>query len=108
MKSILLIGLGRFGRHIAEELNKLGHEVMAVDENEDRVNEMCIRDRSGGSCRFRMIAALTARDRLFTHANTAQTDSAIVPDFQREMVSVLVYRQIAASATPARAKTVEA
>ena len=32
MKSILLIGLGRFGRHIAEELNKLGHEVMAVDE----------------------------------------------------------------------------
>lgn len=30
MKSILLIGLGRFGRHIAEELNKLGHEVMAV------------------------------------------------------------------------------
>lgn len=38
MKSILLIGLGRFGRHIAEELNKLGHEVMAVDENEDRVN----------------------------------------------------------------------
>ena len=38
MKSILLIGLGRFGRHIAEELNKLGHEVMAVDENEERVN----------------------------------------------------------------------
>ena len=38
MKSILLIGLGRFGRHIAEELNKLGHEGMAVDENEDRVN----------------------------------------------------------------------
>ena len=38
MKSILLIGLGRFGRHIAEELNKMGHEVMAVDENEERVN----------------------------------------------------------------------
>lgn len=27
MKSILLIGLGRFGRHIAEELNKLGHDM---------------------------------------------------------------------------------
>ena len=38
MKTILLIGLGRFGRHIAEELNKMGHEVMAVDENEERVN----------------------------------------------------------------------
>ena len=38
MKSILLIGLGRFGRHIAQELNELGHQVMAIDNNEDRVN----------------------------------------------------------------------
>lgn len=40
MKNILLIGLGRFGRHIAVELNELGHEVMAVDDDEDRVNEI--------------------------------------------------------------------
>lgn len=38
MKSILLIGLGRFGRHIAMKLDELNHEVMAVDKNEDRVN----------------------------------------------------------------------
>ena len=40
MKSILLIGLGRFGRHIARKLNDLNHEVMAVDQNEQRVNEV--------------------------------------------------------------------
>lgn len=40
MKNILLIGLGRFGRHLAVELNELGHEVMAVDDDEDRVNEI--------------------------------------------------------------------
>ena len=40
MKNILLIGLGRFGRHIALQLNRLGHEVMAVDSNEERVNEI--------------------------------------------------------------------
>ena len=40
MKNILLIGRGRFGRHIALQLNKLGHEVMAVDSNEERVNEI--------------------------------------------------------------------
>ena len=40
MKNILLIGLGRFGRHIALQLNKIGHEVMAVDSNEERVNEI--------------------------------------------------------------------
>ena len=38
MKSILLVGLGRFGRHIAEKLNALNHEVMAVDRREGRVD----------------------------------------------------------------------
>lgn len=38
MKSILLIGLGRFGRHIALHLNQLGHQVMAVDHVEERVD----------------------------------------------------------------------
>ena len=38
MKNILLIGLGRFGRHIAMKLNELNHQVLAVDEDEDRVN----------------------------------------------------------------------
>ncbi len=37
MKSILLIGLGRFGRHIAIHLNQLGHQVMAIDNVEERV-----------------------------------------------------------------------
>jgi len=40
MKSILLVGLGRFGRHIALQLNALGHQVMAVDCNEERVNDV--------------------------------------------------------------------
>ena len=38
MKSVLLIGLGRFGRHIAMKLNEMRHQVMAVDKNEERVN----------------------------------------------------------------------
>ena len=39
MKNVLLIGLGRFGRHIAMQLNQLGHEIMAVDWNEERVDK---------------------------------------------------------------------
>ncbi len=39
MKSFLLIGLGRFGNHLAIELNELGHEVMAVDRDEKLVQE---------------------------------------------------------------------
>ncbi len=40
MKNILLIGLSHFGKHVAEELAVLGHEVMAVDINEEKVNEI--------------------------------------------------------------------
>ncbi|MDO4730607.1 MAG: TrkA family potassium uptake protein [Clostridia bacterium] len=38
MVSVLLIGLGRFGRHIIMKLNDLNHQVMAVDLDEERVN----------------------------------------------------------------------
>ena len=40
MKNILLIGAGRFGRHMAEQLTQLGHQVMAVDINEERINDL--------------------------------------------------------------------
>ncbi len=40
MKSILLIGLGRFGKHIAFKLHELNHQVMAVDKDEEKVNEV--------------------------------------------------------------------
>lgn len=40
MKSVLIIGMGRFGRHMAEKLQELGHEVMAVDRDEDRINKV--------------------------------------------------------------------
>ncbi len=40
MKSILLIGLGRFGKHIAMKLRELNHQVMAVDCNEELVQEI--------------------------------------------------------------------
>ena len=39
MKNILLIGLGRFGLNAAKKLRELDHEVLAVDENEERVND---------------------------------------------------------------------
>ena len=38
MKSVLLIGLGRFGRHMALKLNELNHQVMAIDKKEELVN----------------------------------------------------------------------
>ena len=39
MKSVLIIGLGRFGRHMAQKFIENGHEVMAIDINEDRADD---------------------------------------------------------------------
>ena len=38
--SVLVIGLGRFGTAAARELTALGHEVLAIDSSEARVNEV--------------------------------------------------------------------
>lgn len=39
-EGVMVIGLGRFGSALARELERLGHEVMAIDRNEQRVNDI--------------------------------------------------------------------
>ena len=38
MKSVLVIGLGNFGMLTVKKIHELGHQVMAIDKNEERVN----------------------------------------------------------------------
>ncbi len=40
MKSILIIGLGRFGRHMAKKFREQNNDVMAIDINEERINNV--------------------------------------------------------------------
>lgn len=40
MKSVVVIGAGRFGGAIARELSELGYEVMVIDKNEGKVQMM--------------------------------------------------------------------
>ena len=37
MKSILVIGIGRFGYHLIDQLSKAGDEILAVDSSEERI-----------------------------------------------------------------------
>ncbi|MDE5412715.1 potassium channel family protein [Alkalihalobacterium chitinilyticum] len=39
-KQFAVIGLGRFGSSVCKELYKLGHDVLAIDNNEEKVNNM--------------------------------------------------------------------
>ncbi len=40
MKSVLIIGMGVLGQHLARKMAEFGNEVMLVDENEDIIQEM--------------------------------------------------------------------
>jgi trk system potassium uptake protein TrkA len=39
-EQVLVVGLGRFGSAVARELERLGHEVLAVDRSEQNVNDI--------------------------------------------------------------------
>lgn len=40
MKSILIIGMGRFGHHLAQDFLENGHDVMIMDQYEEKVEDM--------------------------------------------------------------------
>ena len=39
-QQVMVLGLGRFGSAVARELERLGHEVLAIDANEQAVNDI--------------------------------------------------------------------
>ena len=40
MKSVLIIGMGRFGKHLADKMQTLGNEVMIVDDDEKTIQDL--------------------------------------------------------------------
>ena len=52
MKSVLVIGMGRFGRHLAKRMLDLGNDVMIVDSNEKLIGELSatFEDSQIGDC----------------------------------------------------------
>lgn len=63
--NILLIGLGYFGTKVAEQLSEYGQDVMAVDADEDRVNQVLpyvTNARIGNAAEEQFIQSLGVRD----------------------------------------------
>ncbi len=99
MKSVLLIGLGRFGKHIAVKLNELNHEVMAVDRNEERVNAVLpfvTNAQVGDSTNEEFLSSLGIRN----------FDACIVTigdDFQSSLETASLLKELGAKKVIARA-----
>lgn len=64
MKSVLIVGLGRFGRHMAKKFEEQGDEVLAVEKNEERADQAAnyVRNiRIGDSTNEEFMASLGIR-----------------------------------------------
>ena len=99
MKSILLIGLGRFGRHIAMHLNELNHQVMAVDHVEERVDAVLpyvTNAQIGDSTNEEFLAALGV-------GNYNACIVAIGDNFQNSLETTYLLKELGARKIIARA-----
>ena len=99
MKSILLIGLGRFGRHMAQKLRELHHEVLAVDKDEQRVNDvldLVTNAQIGDATNPQFIASLGVR-------NFDLCVVAIGDDFQSSLETTALLKEQGAPFVLARA-----
>ncbi len=101
MKSVLLIGLGHFGQILAKQLVKLGHEVLAVDREEERVNEVLpfVTNAQIGDCtspEFLRELGAESFDICFV---------AISGDFQSSLEATSLLKEQGAKTVVARAET---
>lgn len=98
-KSILLIGLGRFGKHVALHLNRLGHQVMAVDHVEERVNSVLLyvtNAQIGDSTNAEFLKSLGIR-------NYDVCIVAIGNDFQSSLETTSLLKELGAKLVVSRA-----
>ena len=101
MKTVLLIGLGRFGRHIATHLNKQGHQVMAVDNVEERVEAVLpfvTNAQIGDSTNGEFLESLGIR-------NFDVCIVAIGNDFQSSLETTSLLKELGAKMVVSRAAT---
>ena len=101
MKQVLLIGLGRYGQNIAARLNEMGHQVMAVDKDEKRVNailDIVTNAQIGDSTDREFLESLGVRS--FDYVIIA-----IAGDFESSMITTVMVKELGAPNVISRASS---
>ena len=99
MKSILLIGINHLGTLLAEQMQELGHEVMAVDREEERINEIesVVTDAQiGDSTNKEFLKSLGVN-------NDDICFVTIADDFESSLITTVLLRELGAKIIVARA-----
>ena len=88
--SVVVIGMGRFGKSVATSLAQLGHEVLGIDENAELVQEM------SGTLTHMVQANSTSVETLrqLNIGNFAHAVVAIGSDLEASILSVLALSEL--------------
>ena len=98
-KSVLVIGLGRFGRHLANKMRELGNDVMIVDKHEKLVNELAPKftDSHIGDCTNEaVVRALGVKQMDYCFVSIGE-------DFQSSLVITSMLKRVGAKYVIAKA-----
>ena len=99
MKSVLVIGMGRFGQHLALKMQALGNDVMIVDRGEKIINDLApyFTDSHIGDC---------TNENVLRALDVKQMDICFVAmgeDFQSSLVITSLLKQVGAKYVVAKA-----
>lgn len=99
-KDFVVVGLGRFGGSICRSLTELGMEVMAIDRDEDRVNEF-------SSVASHAVVADTTDETVLKSLGIRNFDHVIVAigdDIQSSILTTLIMKELGVKKVTAKAQ----
>ena len=99
-KSVLIIGIGRLGGHLAENMQNLGHDVIALDSKEESINKIA------GHFDDARIADYTNED-VLRALDIPSFDLCFITvgdDFEASMITTLLLKKLGAKYVAARAR----
>jgi trk system potassium uptake protein TrkA len=99
-KSVLIIGIGRLGSHLAEKMQDLGHDVMILDNKEDVISRLASRFSDA------RIADYTNEDvlRALDIPSFDLVFITIGDDFEASMITTVLLKKLGAKYVAVRAR----
>ncbi len=99
-KSVLIIGIGRLGSHLAEKMQDLGHDVIVLDSREESIKKMANHFDDA------RIADYTSED-VLRELDIPSFDLCFITvgdDFEASMITTLTLKKLGAKYVAARAR----
>ena len=100
-KSVLIIGMGKFGAHLAEKMQDLGHDVLIFDRNESSIERLATRFADA------QVGDFTSED-VLRELDVASYDVVCITigdDFESSMITTMLLKRLGAKYVVVRARS---